>query len=75
MLQGFLLRQLLAKQLQSVPPDKREKLLAMLEANPDFFKKLADEIATRVKAGEEQMSAAMAVMSVHKDQLKELFGE
>jgi hypothetical protein len=72
MLRQFLLKQMLSKQLANVPDDQKQKVLAAIEQNPDFFKNIADAIQQRVAKGEDQMSAIMAVVTEHKEGLQKL---
>lgn len=72
MFQQFLLKQMLSKQLAGLPQDQRERVLAALEKNPDFFKKITEDIAARVSNGEAQMAAIMAVVTEHKAELEKL---
>ena len=72
MFQQFFLKQMLAKQLSSLPKEQQERALAALDKNPDFFKKIIEEIGARVKNGEQQMPAIMAVVTKHKAELEDL---
>lgn len=72
MFQQFFLKQMLSKQLANLPKQEQERILAAFEKNPDFFKKITEEIGTRVKNGEPQMAAIMTVVSEHKAELEKL---
>jgi hypothetical protein len=69
-IKDFLLKKTLEAKLKDVPKEEQEKLLKIVQDNPEFFQKVALEIQERVKAGQDQMSAAMDVMQKHKDELK-----
>jgi len=68
----FMLRQALKAKMKDVPEAEREKLLGVMEANPDFFKKIGEEVQKRVKAGESEMAATMAVMREHQAELQKI---
>ena len=52
MFQNFLLKQMLKKQMKGVPPEQQEQILAMIEKNPDFFMKVAQEAQEKIKGGQ-----------------------
>lgn len=73
MLKEFLMKKMLQSKLKDVPVETQNQLIAMVEKNPDFFLKIANEIKEKVKTGKSEMDAAMEVMTSHKaefDQLK-----
>jgi hypothetical protein len=69
---NFLLKQALKSKMKNVPGAEREKMLALMEANPDFFKKIGDEVQKRVKRGESEMAATMVVMREHQAELQKI---
>ena len=56
MFQNFLLKQMLKKQMKGVPPEQQEQIFTMIEKNPDFFMKIANEVQEKVKAQEKVKS-------------------
>ncbi len=70
MLKRFLMKKMLKNQLAGVPEEQQNKLFDAIEKNPDLFKKIADEVQVKVKAGKDQMSASMEVMTKYKDELQ-----
>lgn len=72
MFQNFLLKKMMEKQLSNVPADQREKILKAVTENPEFFEKIAQEIKAKMDAGQDQMAAAMSVMSQHQSELSQL---
>ena len=74
MFQNFLLKQMLKKQMKGVPPEQQEQILAMIEKNPDFFMKVAQEAQEKIKGGMPQQEAMMAVMKSHEDELRKVMG-
>ncbi|KKT14796.1 MAG: hypothetical protein UV94_C0007G0031 [Parcubacteria group bacterium GW2011_GWC1_43_30] len=58
--------------MKDVPEAEREKMLALMEKNPDFFKKIGEEVQKRVKKGQSEMAATMVVMREHQAELQKL---
>lgn len=75
MFQNFLLKQMLKKQMKDVPQEEQDKIFAMIEKNPDFFMKIAQEAQEKIKGGMSQQDAMMAVMQVHGEELKAVMGK
>jgi len=69
---NFLLKQALKAKMKDVPEAEREKMLALMEKNPDFFKKIGEEVQKRVKNGQSEMAATMVVMREHQSELQKL---
>jgi hypothetical protein len=72
MFQNFMLKQVMRSKLKGVPEDEQKRIMQMVEANPDFFKKVADEIEKRKKSGQNEMQASMQVMREHQAELQKL---
>ena len=73
MIQQFLVRQALKMKMKDVPEEQREMILALVEKNPDLFKKIGEEVDNRVKkGGENQMKATMEVMKKYRNELSGL---
>ncbi len=58
--------------MKDVPAEQQEKMLDMIEKNPDFFQKIALEVQEKVKQGKDQMAATMEVMQAHQEELKKI---
>lgn len=71
-LKTFLMKKMMASQMKGVPQAEQDKLLAMIEKNPDLFQKIALEVQEKMKSGKSQMDATMEVSQKYKDQLKGL---
>lgn len=69
---NFLLRQALKSKMKNVPEAERERILALMEKNPEFFKKIGEEVEKRVKSGQSEMAATMVVMRQHQAELQKL---
>jgi hypothetical protein len=58
--------------MKGIPESEQEKLISMVEKNPELFQKIATETQEKMKAGQDQMSAAMEIMKKYKKELKEI---
>ena len=58
-----------------IPDDQIEQILTIIEKNPDFFKKMGEEVQHKIKSGMSQEAAMQAFMSAHKDELKTILGK
>ncbi len=72
MFKNFLVKKMLKSQLKGVPEAEQEKLIAIIEKNPDLFMKIAQETQEAMKGGKDQMTAAMEVMKSHENELRSL---
>ncbi len=70
MFKNFLLKKML--KAQGVPDGEIEMLINMMEKDPELFKKIAEEIGARIKAGEDKMVAGQAVMQKYQADIKKL---
>ncbi|MDQ5957888.1 MAG: hypothetical protein QG665_220 [Patescibacteria group bacterium] len=68
MFKDFLMRKMLKS--QGVPEAQIDQALELINKNPELFKKIAEEIQTKVKAGQGQMEASMEVMKKYEGELK-----
>ena len=59
-------------QLKNLPEGQREMVMNMIKENPDFFKKMSEEIETAVKGGKSQMAASMEVMRKYQGDLQKM---
>jgi hypothetical protein len=75
MLKNFLMRQMLKRQMKDVPADQQEKILKMVEENPQFFEDIAKKIQEKMKSGMSQMDASMAVMQEHRDEVAKMMNK
>lgn len=72
-MKSFLVKKMMQSKMKDVPPEQQEKVLAMIEKNPDFFQKIAAEVQEKMKEGKDQMAATMEVMSKYQNDLKGMF--
>lgn len=71
-IKGFFIKQMLKKQLKNLPEKEQEKIIKMVEENPDLFAEIAKEVDQKVKGGMGQMEASITVMKKHREKLSEL---
>jgi len=56
-----------------MPAAQQEQIMAIVQKNPDLFKKIGEEVDRRVKkGGENQMKATMEVMKKYRSELQAL---
>lgn len=70
MFKNFLLKKMLKG--QGVPENQVDMVISMMEKDPELFKKIAEEVQSKIKSGQDQMSASMEVMRKYQDQIKKL---
>lgn len=61
---------MLKRQMKNVPAEQQEQIFAMIEKNPDFFMKIAEEAQEKIKGGMSQQDAMIAVMKAHESELR-----
>ena len=66
---------MLKRQMKNVPSEQQEQIFAMIEKNPDFFMKIAEEAQEKIKGGMSQQDAMMAVMKAHESELRAVMGK
>ncbi len=71
MLKRFVMKKMLKAQLKGLPESQQEKLIAMIEQNPDLFTNIAKEVKQKTKEGLDQMSATMVVLQKHQKEIQE----
>lgn len=71
-IKNFMLKQMLKSKMKGVPPDQQEMMMNLVEENPEFFKKIGDEIKQKQKEGKGEMEATMEVMRKHQAELQKL---
>ena len=71
----FITKQLVKKQLKGVPEDQQQKIMNLIEKDPDFFKVIGEKIQEEIKKGKGQMEATMIVMKEHREKLAKLLGD
>lgn len=75
MFQNFLIKSMLKKQMKNVPQEQQDQIFSMIEKNPDFFMKIAEEVKEKTNGGMSQQDAMMMVMKSHEEELKKVMGK
>lgn len=68
-IQNFLLQQAMKFKMKDVPAEQREQIMALVQKDPELFKKIGEEVDRRTKGGEDQMKATMEVMKKYRTEL------
>ena len=71
-LKTFLMKKMIKSKMKGVPEAEIDKMIAMIEKNPDFFQSIAKEVDIEVKKGKSQEAATMEVMRKHQGELQNL---
>lgn len=71
---NFFMKMLLKQQLKGVPEAEVDKLIGLVENNPEFFKSVAEKVEKKIKTGMGQQEAVMAVLSEgdNQEELKKM---
>ena len=75
MLKQFFIRKIMEWQMKDLPKDQREKIMAMVDKNPQLFEQIAKEAQEKIKNGMDQTTAMISVMQKHQVELKKLMEE
>ena len=70
MFKEFLLKKVIKSQLKGVPDEQIDQIIAVVEKNPELFKKIGEEIKAKTKAGRSEMAASMEVMRAHQHEIQ-----
>lgn len=71
-IKDFMMKQVLKHKLKNLPEAQRDMIMGAMEKNPDFFKRIGEEIEKRKKSGQSEMEATMAVMRENQKELQDL---
>ncbi len=76
-LQNLVLRQMLMAQIKkmNLPKDKQDKIVNAIIDNPEFFKKMAEEMQSEMKNGLNQMQVAQKLAGKYQDEVRRIMGE
>ncbi|KKU82164.1 MAG: hypothetical protein UY07_C0002G0021 [Parcubacteria group bacterium GW2011_GWA1_47_8] len=72
MIKEFLMKQVIKRQLKGMPEAEIDRIIGLVEKNPDLFKKIGEEIKAKVKAGRSETAASMEVMRAHQAELQKI---
>ncbi len=69
-LKSMLMKKMLKSQMKGVPDSEIDKIVEIVEKNPELFQKIGLEVQQKMKEGKDQMAATMEVMQKYQDDLK-----
>ncbi|MDD3156518.1 MAG: hypothetical protein PHP14_03960 [Candidatus Pacebacteria bacterium] len=77
MLQEFILRKMLMAQIKKMglPKDQQDKIVNAVVKNPEFFKKMAEEMQSEMKSGLSQMEVAQKLAGKYQGEIKKILEE
>lgn len=58
--------------MAGMPQAEQEKMLGLIEKNPELFAKIGTAIQEKIKSGTDQMTAAREVAEEFKDELSKV---
>jgi len=64
---------MLRSKMKGVPESEQDKMIELIEKNPELFEKIGKEVQEKVRQGKDQMAASMEVMQKYQDELKKIF--
>lgn len=71
-IKDFFIKKMVESKMKDVPKEQQEKMLALIQKNPELFQKIALEIQAEMKSGKDEMAAAMLVMGRYKTDLEKI---
>ena len=71
-MKNFLMKKMLKNKMKDVPEGQIDEMVAMIDKNPEFFKKIGDEVQAEMKSGKDQMAATMLVMKRHQADMQKI---
>jgi hypothetical protein len=67
------MKKLLEAKLKDVPKEQRDKIMEIMEKNPDLLKTIAEEAMQKTKQGKSQMEAITEVIKSREEEVKKAF--
>jgi hypothetical protein len=74
-IKDFFVRKMVESKMKDVPKEEQEKILNLIQKNPELFKKIAEEIQVEMGKGKDQMEASIEVMMKYKDEVEKVMKE
>lgn len=71
-MKNFLMKKMLKSKMKDVPDAEIDRMITMVEKNPELFKKIGDEIQMEMKKGKDQMAATMLVMKKYQSEVQKV---
>ena len=64
---------MLEAKLKDIPKEQRDKIMDIMEKNPDLLKTIAEEAMAKTKQGKSQMEAITEVIKSREAEVKKAF--
>jgi len=68
---NFVMKKLIQSKMKNVPQAEQDKIMALIDKNPELLMKIAKEAEEKMKSGMSQMDAMALVAKAHEAELKE----
>ncbi|MCC7004767.1 hypothetical protein IT397_02510 [Candidatus Nomurabacteria bacterium] len=69
---NFVMKKMIKAKMKDIPEAEQDRILEIMEKNPDFFQTLAVKVQEKIAQGKNQMTAVMEVMKENQEKLKEI---
>ncbi len=67
------MKKMLRAKMKGVPEAEQDKMIELIQKNPDLFQKIGVEVEQRMKNGQDQTSASRQVMQKYQNELRKIF--
>lgn len=71
---NFVMKKMLEAKLKDIPKEQRDKIMEIMEKNPDLLKTIAEEAMQKTKQGKSQIEAITEVIKSREEEVKKVFG-
>lgn len=71
-IKDFFIKKIIQSKLKNLPKEQQEMIMALVSENPDFFKKLQNQIEAKKKQGKDEQVAMMQVMRENQAEIQKL---
>ncbi len=71
-IKDFLIKKMVKAKMKHLPQDQQDMIIALVSENPEFFKKIQDQIETKKKKGQNEQMAMMQVMRENQAEISKL---
>jgi 2-oxo-4-hydroxy-4-carboxy--5-ureidoimidazoline (OHCU) decarboxylase len=71
-IKDYLMKKMLKAKMKGVPEAEQNKMIELIQKNPDLFQKIGYEVQELMKQGRDQMSASMEIMKKYEKELREV---
>lgn len=72
MLKNFLIKNFIKSKLKGVPDEEIDRIIEMVEKNPDFFKEMGEKLQQMTASGMSQEQAVQKIFAENKDKLQNI---